>query len=57
MIVAAAITTRPLSVLMLDYGVGGEVERGAVLGVITTALVVGIALVARRFGMGMRSEV
>ncbi len=46
--------TRPLSVLMLEYSIGGELERGAVVGVITTALVVGVALIARRFGLGLR---
>ena len=43
--------TRPLSILMLDFSVGGELEKAAVVGIISTLLVVAVAVVAARFGL------
>lgn len=41
--------SRPLSILMLEYSFGGELERGAALGVVITVLMAAFAVVARRF--------
>ena len=48
--------SRPLSLLMLEYGYGGEMEKGAVVGIIISALVAVIALIARVFGLQVRSS-
>ena len=40
-----------LSILMLDFSVGGELEKAAVVGIISTLLVVAVAVVATRFGL------
>jgi iron(III) transport system permease protein len=41
----------PLSVLMLEYANNGDVEMAACVGVVTAAMVVIVAIVARRFGL------
>ena len=41
----------PLSVLMLEYANNGDVEPAAVIGVVTSALIIAIAIAARRFGL------
>lgn len=42
--------TRPISILMLEYGIDGQFERAAVIGVLITFFILLIALVARRLG-------
>jgi iron(III) transport system permease protein len=44
-------SNQPLSMLQLDYLADGSYERAAVVGVIILALTIGIALVARAFGL------
>ena len=41
----------PLSVLMLEYASAGELEMAACVGVVTAAMVIVVAIVARRFGL------
>ena len=41
----------PLSVLMLEYATNGNTEPAAVVGIVTAALVVAIAVAARSFGL------
>lgn len=41
----------PLSVLMLEYANNGDIEMAACVGVVTAAMVVAVAVVARRFGL------
>jgi len=51
MILLATPDTRPLSLLVLDYSSNGSIENGAVVGVISAALAVGVALIGRRIGL------
>jgi iron(III) transport system permease protein len=44
-------SNQPLSMLQLDYLADGSYERAAVVGVIILALTIGVALVARAFGL------
>jgi iron(III) transport system permease protein len=48
MILLSTPETRPISILMLDYMTNGLVERGAVIGVISTFLTIGIAIMGRQ---------
>ena len=41
----------PLSVLMLEYANNGDIELAACVGVVTAAMVIVVAIVARRFGL------
>ena len=41
----------PLSVLMLEYANNGDIEMAACVGVVTAAMVVAVAVVARRLGL------
>jgi iron(III) transport system permease protein len=50
MILLSTPDTRPLSLLVLDYTSNGSIENGAVVGVISAALAVGVALLGRRIG-------
>src|SRR5205823_8990714 len=43
-------SSRPLSILMLEYSFAGARERGAAIGVLLTAAVLVILLLARRLG-------
>jgi ABC-type Fe3+ transport system permease subunit len=43
-------SSRPLSILMLEYSFGGEMERGAAVGILLVVMVSSVALIARRFG-------
>jgi iron(III) transport system permease protein len=47
MILLATPTTRPLSLLVLDYATNGSIENGAVVGVISAAMAIGVAIVGR----------
>jgi ABC-type Fe3+ transport system permease subunit len=42
--------SRPLSILMLEYGFSGQMERSAAIGVLVTIFVLGITLGARAIG-------
>lgn len=43
-------SSRPLSILMLEYSFGGQLERGAAVGLLLVVIVSTVAFVARRFG-------
>jgi iron(III) transport system permease protein len=43
--------SRPLSILLLEYSVTGELERGAALGLLITAIVCVMMLAGRRLGL------
>lgn len=55
-VLLASATTRPLSLLMLEYARGGNMEAGSVVGVILAAMAIGVALVARKLGLRLGSE-
>ncbi|HXP93754.1 MAG TPA: hypothetical protein VN905_09825, partial [Candidatus Binatia bacterium] len=48
MILLATPGTRPLSLLVLDYSTNGSIENGSVVGVISTAMGIAVALLGRR---------
>ena len=50
-ILLAGPSTTPLSVLMLERSVAGEIEKASVIGVILSGLAIVTALVMRRFGL------
>src|SRR5262249_44678657 len=52
-VLLATSATRPLSLLQLDYMSQGRYEAGGVVGVIVVLLTLGVALVARRFGLSL----
>jgi iron(III) transport system permease protein len=43
--------SRPLAILLLEYSVTGELERGAALGLLITALICAMMLIGRRLGL------
>jgi iron(III) transport system permease protein len=43
-------SSRPLSILMLEYSFSGELERGAVVGILLVAMIAVMALIIRRLG-------
>ena len=43
--------SRPLAILLLEYSVTGELERGAALGLLITAIICVMMLVGRRLGL------
>jgi iron(III) transport system permease protein len=43
--------SRPLSILLLEYSVTGELERGAALGLLITAMICVLMLVGRKLGL------
>jgi iron(III) transport system permease protein len=43
--------SRPLSILLLEYSFTGEMERGAALGLLITAIICAMMLVGRRLGL------
>jgi len=47
----ASSSTRPLSLMQLDYMIGGTFEAASVVGVIILLFTVGVALLARVFGL------
>jgi iron(III) transport system permease protein len=55
-ILLATPATTPLSVLMLERSVAGEVEKAAVIGVILSVLALITAVVMRRLGLRMGAE-
>jgi iron(III) transport system permease protein len=50
-ILLVSASTRPLSVLMLEYSRGGQLEIASIMGVIITAVAVAVAMLARRLGL------
>jgi len=50
-------STRPLSLLMLEFARGGNMESACVVGLILSVLAIAVALFARRLGLQYRSEV
>jgi iron(III) transport system permease protein len=54
MVLLSTPETRPISILLLDYMTNGLIESGAVVGVISTLLTVGVAIVGRTIGMGLK---
>lgn len=49
-------STKPLSLLMLSYSLGGEPQAAAIIGVILSCLGVIVALISRRFGVRLDLE-
>ncbi|HLG73877.1 MAG TPA: iron ABC transporter permease, partial [Chloroflexota bacterium] len=49
-------TSRPLSILMLEYSFAGEMERGACIGVLVTAFVLLVTIGARALGFRLARE-
>ncbi|HEY7300613.1 MAG TPA: iron ABC transporter permease [Xanthobacteraceae bacterium] len=47
--------SRPLSILLLEYSFTGEIERGAALGLLITAMICAMMLIGRWFGLRMTS--
>jgi iron(III) transport system permease protein len=45
--------SRPLSILLLEYSFTGEIERAAALGLLITAMICGMMLIGRWFGLRM----
>jgi len=43
-------TSRPLSILLLEYSFSGELERGAAVGILLVVMISIMALIARRLG-------
>jgi iron(III) transport system permease protein len=43
--------SRPLAILLLEYSVTGELERGAALGLLITAMICAMMLIGRRLGL------
>jgi iron(III) transport system permease protein len=56
-VLLAGASTRPLSLLMLEFARGGNMEAASVVGLILSVLAVLTALLARRLGLQSRSEV
>jgi iron(III) transport system permease protein len=50
-ILLASASTRPLSLLMIEFSMAGEMEAAAVIGVVISATAVVVAVIARRFGL------
>ncbi len=56
-VLLASATTRPLSLLMLEFARGGNLEPASVVGVLLTLLAVSVALAARKLGLRLGAEV
>lgn len=52
----ASADTQTLSLLMMQLGMSSNLEASAVIGVITTAIIMAVALVGRRFGLGLTGQ-
>lgn len=48
--------SRPLAILMLEYSVTGELERGAALGLLITAMICLMMLIGRRLGLQLSGQ-
>jgi iron(III) transport system permease protein len=47
---------RPLSLLMMEYSMAGEMQAASIIGVILSSVAIGVAFVARRYGFRVGSE-
>jgi len=52
----ANANTKTLSLLMLEFAASSNLEDGAVIGVVTTAIVIVVAALARRFGLNLFAQ-
>ncbi|HEY7064138.1 MAG TPA: ABC transporter permease subunit [Chloroflexota bacterium] len=52
-ILLGSSTTRPLSLLMLEYSLAGHMESAAIVGLILSAMALALGLASRRFGVGL----
>ncbi len=52
-ILLGSSTTRPLSLLMMEYSLAGHMESAAIVGIILSTLALALGLVSRRFGVGL----
>ncbi len=52
-ILIGSSTTRPLSLLMMEYSLAGNMESAAIVGIILSVLALALGLVSRRFGVGL----
>ncbi|HEY2988358.1 MAG TPA: iron ABC transporter permease [Candidatus Binatia bacterium] len=50
-ILIGTASTRPLSLLMMEYSMAGEMQAAAILGVILSLFAIGVALISRRIGL------
>jgi iron(III) transport system permease protein len=49
-------STRPLSLLMMEYSMAGEMQAASIIGVFLSAVAIGVAFVARRYGFRVGGE-
>jgi iron(III) transport system permease protein len=52
----ASAQSQTLSLLMMQFGMSSNLEASAVIGVITTAIVIVVALIGRCFGLALTSQ-
>jgi len=52
----ASAKSQTLSLLMMQFATSSNLEAGAVIGVMTTAIVIVVALVARRYGLEVAAQ-
>jgi iron(III) transport system permease protein len=52
-ILLGSSTTRPLSLLMMEYSLAGHMESAAIVGIILSILALALGLISRRFGVGL----
>jgi iron(III) transport system permease protein len=50
-ILVSTASTRPLSLLMMEYSMAGEMQAASILGAILSLFAIGIALVSRKIGL------
>jgi iron(III) transport system permease protein len=50
-ILIGTASTRPLSLLMMEYSMAGEMQAASILGVILSLFALGIALISRKIGL------
>lgn len=55
-ILLASPSARPLSILMLEFASGGNLEAAVVVGTIISALALTVAILFRRYGLGLAPE-
>ena len=49
-------SVRPLSLLMMEYSMAGEMQAASIIGVILSSVAIGVAFLARRYGFRVGSE-
>jgi ABC-type Fe3+ transport system permease subunit len=50
-ILISTSSVRPLSLLMMEYSMAGEMQAASIIGVILSAVAVAVAILARRYGL------